>query len=89
MKSKTPLRLTLSGLVLLFLTACAAPSPPQVLYLKTYPPAQLLLACPKPIVDVRTNEDLVTLSVELGRALDACDDDKTSLREWASEDPPK
>ena len=71
------------------LAGCATPSPPQVLYLKTYPPAQLLLACPKPIVDVRTNEDLVTLSVELGRALDACDDDKTSLREWASEDPPK
>ena len=89
MKLKTPLRLTLSGLALLSLMACAQPSPPQVLYLKAYPPAQLLLPCHKPIVDVRVNEDLVTLSVELGRALDACDDDKTSLREWASEDPTK
>lgn len=72
------------GLTSLFLVGCSTPSVDRVVYQKEYPPASLLLPCPKPIVEVLTNGDLATLSVELGQALDACNDDKQALRDWST-----
>ena len=85
MKSKKLLGLILCGLMSLSLVGCSTPLPQQVLYLKDKPPPALLLHCPKPLVLVETNEDLLELAIGLGRALDSCNDDKDSLREWAKD----
>ena len=82
---KKLLMLTVGGLMSLSLLGCATPSVPQVSYIREYPPAALLLPCPKPSVQVLSNGDLVTLSLELSTALDACDDDKAALRDWSQD----
>lgn len=87
MPYKKLLTLTVGGLMSLSLLGCSTPSAPQVSYIKEYPPAALLLPCPKPSVQVLTNGDLVTLSLELWQALDACNDDKEALRDWAVKEP--
>ena len=50
---------------------------------KFLPPAALLEDCPVPILDIQTNADLVKGFLALRFALELCNNDKATLREWA------
>lgn len=76
-----PLRLILTGLLSLSLTACGTPSGLS----STLPPSHLLESCPEPSWPVSggTNGDLARLLREYQLALDLCNADKAGLRAWA------
>ncbi|WP_455429681.1 Rz1-like lysis system protein LysC [Marinobacter aromaticivorans] len=70
---------------MLLLTACAA-SPP-VVRTKTeyvYPPAALIQPTPAPYYTGKTWGDVAEHCVRVESALDQCNADKKTLREWKS-----
>jgi hypothetical protein len=48
------------------------------------PPAALLQPCPRPALEGPLNGDLARAFLLRGQAIDACNDDKAALREWAA-----
>jgi hypothetical protein len=70
-------------IVALLLTGCAIP---KVQYVRELPPAQLLLDCPVPETRKSTNGELAQGLHLYHWALEACNNDKQALRNWASKD---
>lgn len=70
--------------LLLFLSACN--TTPEVLtevrVERIYPPAVLLESHPTPVILGQTNADLLNWALELHNALERCEIDKSSLRQW-------
>lgn len=69
------------GLLSLLLTACST-----VKYVRELPPAELLQDCPVVAEQIKTNGQLALTILEYRKALDQCNLDKESLREWAKEE---
>ena len=66
-----------------FLSGCLGRTVQETQIEKQYPPQNLLRDCPKPDFTGRTWADLLEHTEELKTALDKCNEDKRSLREWA------
>jgi len=78
-----PIRRGLTSLCLLALLSGCATAPPVTLIQREKPPAHLLLDCPLPAQEFRTNADLLAHILALRGSLRGCNDDKAALREWA------
>lgn len=78
-----------SGLMLMCLALCGAgcAGAPKVLTVTrsvpAIPPAPLLAETPAPAPQARTGSGLITYSQALEAALESCNADKATLREWA------
>ena len=79
------LRLTVSGVLLAFLTACGTFSP-RIEYIPVYDdvPKELLEPTVIPRVELVTNEDLARAYLGAKRAAMSCNADKEALRVWAN-----
>lgn len=74
----------LSGLLVVSLTACGTLSTPAPQIVRNLPPAELLADCPvPPRPNDRTNGALGSWLLAYHNALQACNADKATLREWA------
>ena len=72
-----------SALLALALAGCGTTQ-----YVLTPPPAELLADCPIPMDPIPTNADLARRDAARKAAIEACNDDKAALREWASKGTP-
>lgn len=69
--------------LMLCCTSCTS-SPVRLEVKKQYPPKALTESTLVPSIGGDTFRDLLMWSVELHGALDACNQDKASLRDWAT-----
>lgn len=67
--------------LLLLLPGCAT----QVTYLRELPPVELMANCPEVVEQYKTNGELANTVLAYRKALELCNLDKQSLREWAKE----
>lgn len=75
----------LSGLALLFLTACAAPSIPATQTVLIRPPAQLMEPTPEPPLPQQwTNGELAAWIERLRAALRSANDDKQAIKDFVN-----
>ncbi len=77
---QTKFKRPLVGLLAAFLTGCST-----VEYVRELPPAELLWDCPVVVEQLRTNGQLALTILEYRKALEQCNADKASLREWAEQ----
>lgn len=84
---QTPLSGLISLSLLGLLSGCATSTVTE--YLRDVPPAYLLTPCVAPSPLVSTNGELLTYVDALHQTLRSCNDDKTTLREWATSGVPK
>lgn len=79
-------KIALTGLLSLFLTACALPSPTVIdRPVKVQPPEELLAECPVPgVPNPLLNGQLAELLLATRSSLESCNLDKKALREWSN-----
>ncbi len=53
--------------------------------IKLSPPAELMLDCEHPVLDVTTNKGLAAAVIDYRSSLNRCNIDKASLRLWVKE----
>lgn len=76
---------TLSGLALLFLTACATPSTPAPQIVRVSPPPHLLEPTPEPAKPLSwTNGELASWIQRLQQALKSANDDKQAIKDFVN-----
>lgn len=75
----------------MILSGCSNHSPKIITktkHHKIYPPSVYLKECQKPSYEGSLNNDIVTYIAELMAAINKCNQDKESLRDWANKPEP-
>jgi hypothetical protein len=67
--------------LIVLLPACST----QIKYVRELPPVELLADCPYVAEKIKTNGELAWTILEYRKALELCNLDKQSLREWVKE----